>query len=539
MVVGARRLCRRGLVPLVANGALIAVISLTVVAPVAPTDIREQTVRLTGADSPLAGSETALIMGPSGIPIPTQSYADAVDRLFLQPLGFTGKTQILATPEGLQPITGVKSLGDATSNAQDEQILDNAIMAQYTSGAISPEHPLAIFGWSQSTVASTMLMSKLASQGVPSADLHFILDGDEATPNGGVLERFDLPAGSSPSIPSLDIQFTGAEPNDLYPTDVYTFGYDGFTNFPQYPIDLLSDLNAVLGILFDHLGYLGATPQQIADAVQLPTSAADTLTNYFVIPTDNLPLLEILLLIPGIGKPLYDLLAPDMSVLVNVGYGNIGSVSADGLITGGWSPTDADVATPMSFLPPASVLAQVPQALAAGWQQGVTAAMSDLQHPESYSTVLDNSQLSTVVASANAVGWTDATSPSQLLSDPTELMSLVKTVLSEFANFPVSNATITSSLTDIINDLTGTVSNDYSALLPLADTATALLVSMPAYDAQLFASELADGNLLAAIGDPIAADTALIPLAGLFGLSAPLISGLGTLVNLGDLIPGA
>ena len=42
-----------------------------------------------------------------------------------------------------------------------------------------------------------------------------------------------------------------------------------------------------------------------------------------MIPNDNLPLLEPLLLIPGIGQPLYDLLEPDTRILVNLGYGSI------------------------------------------------------------------------------------------------------------------------------------------------------------------------------------------------------------------------
>ncbi len=52
----------------------------------------------------------------------------------------------------------------------------------------------------------------------------------------------------------------------------------------------------------------------------------------------SLPLLDPLRLVPVVGDPLADLLQPDLQVLVNLGYGSI----ADG-----WSPGDADVATPM------------------------------------------------------------------------------------------------------------------------------------------------------------------------------------------------
>ncbi|MBV8349405.1 MAG: hypothetical protein JOZ49_18350, partial [Mycolicibacterium sp.] len=54
------------------------------------------------------GADTALIMGPSGFPIPPQSYVDAADQLYLVPNGYSAYTpQVLATPEGLYPITGV------------------------------------------------------------------------------------------------------------------------------------------------------------------------------------------------------------------------------------------------------------------------------------------------------------------------------------------------------------------------------------------------------------------------------------------------
>lgn len=490
------------------------------------------------ADSSL-GDGTALILGPSGIPIPSQSYIDTAASLYLESRGFTGTAQGLDTPEGLYPITGVHSLEDATSNLQDEQILDSAIEQQIAAGHVDAADPVTVFGWSQSSVASTLLMPQLASQGVPADDVHFVLVGDESAPNGGILERFDVPAGSDPSIPSFGLVFTGAQANDLYPTDVYSNEYDGFTDFPQYPANLLSDLNALLGIVFDHTAYLGDTPQQIADAIPLPTSAADTLTDYYMMPTTTLPLLEPLLLFGNDGKALYDLLEPDTKILVDLGYGNVDTVSDIENGLGGWSTGDADVATPFALSPDASVLEQLPQALANGLQLGITDAAQDLQNPESSALILDNSQLEQLVASANGVGLTDDTSASQLLTDPSALLSLAKSLLGSFANFPISDATLTSSPTDILNDLSATLSADYASLLPIADAANALLTTLPTYDANIFLDQLEAGNLLGAIGDPIAADTALIPLALVFGLSAPLESLGGTLLNLVDLIPTA
>jgi hypothetical protein len=259
---------------------------------------------------------------------------------------------------------------------------------------------------------------------------------------------------------------------------VYTAEYDGFADFPQYPIDPLSDINALVGIAVQHTAYLGLTPQQIADAIQLPTTAADTLTNYYMIPDTTLPLLEPLQLIPFIGNPLADLLNPDLSVLVNLGYGNV----ADNYL-GGWSQGNADVATPLGFLPSSSVLDQVPQALANGLQQGITDALKDLANPSNYQYSLP--------------AWVD------------ELLQLAKTI---------PGTTFTGVVPLTPQDLFDTFPPHTG--LPLLDVASALLITLPEIDYNFFTSEVAT-NPIDAIGTPIAADLGILPLA-LLGAIIPI-----------------
>ncbi len=67
---------------------------------------------------------------------------------------------------------------------------------------------------------------------------------------------------------------------------------------------------------------------------------------------------------------------------------------------------------------------------------------------------------------------------------------MAQTALSDFANFPVSDATLLSSPTDLLNDLSATLSADYATLVPVADTVDALLTSLPAYDLNLFTDQL-------------------------------------------------
>jgi PE-PPE domain len=450
------------------------IIAVTPLIPPKP-DAQVRAVRLTSgdtADSPL-GDGTALILGGSGLPTPGQPYADVVDTDYLAPRDFTGTTQIVTTPEGLYPFLGPFGETFDASEATGQQDLDTAILNQIAGGQVDAANPVDVFGYSQSSVISSLLMPELASQGVPSDDVHFILVGDESAPNGGILERFDLPAGTQPSIPSLGLTFSGPESSDLFPTDVYTNEYDGFADFPQYPVDPLSDINALLGIAFEHTTYLGLTPEQIQDAIALPTTAADTLTNYYEIPETTLPLLDPLQLIPFIGNPLTDLLNPDLSVLVNLGYGD----AADNYL-GGFSQGDADVPTTLGFLPSMSVLEQVPQALINGFEQGVSAAYNDLIDPNNYVYTLP-SWAEELVTFAKALPGTEF---SVLSPVPTTLADL-------FDTFPPHTG------------------------VPVLDVATALFVTLPEIDYNVFTSEIADNNLVDAIGIPIAADIGILPLA--------------------------
>ena len=499
----------------------ISLIAVPVAAPIPHVEVRG--VRLTsgdGADSPL-GDGTAFVMGGSGIPIPPQRYVDAADKLYLEPRDFTGTPQALDTPEGFYPTTGVNSLTADASEAQGAQILDGAITGQIAEGNVDAANPVVVFGYSQSSAMSTFTMQQLQDQGVPSDDVHFVLVGDTAAPNGGLLERFDL-SGNDLSVPSFGVTFGDPTPADLYPTDIYTLEYDGFADFPQYPIDPLSDLNAFAGMIYEHLTYLDLTPAQIANAIPLETlqSAGDSLTDYYMIPVGDLPLLDPLRLIPFVGNPLADLLQPDMTVLVNLGYGSI---------TDGWSQGPANVTTPFELFPTDLNWSDVLTALVNGVGQGVDAAIADLENPDNYQipSLLDNPTLAPLVDAAFTSGLIDTLQPTS--------EQLTQALLG--GNFPLSDATLLSPLTDLVNDFTSTLSADYASLLPIADTINALTTTLPAYDASLFVDQLEAGNLLGAIGDPIAADVALIPFAIFLG-AGPITDAVdGTLLNIADLIP--
>jgi hypothetical protein len=158
-----------------------------------------------------------------------------------------------------------------------------------------------------------------------------------SAPNGGLLERFD-----GLYSPTLGIDFNGATPPDApYDTDIYTLEYDGWADFPQYPINFLSDLNAFASIQFVHRQYPTLTPDELARKTELRPS--DGNTTYWMIPTDHLPLTQLLSEVQVAGKPLADLLEPDLKLLVNLGYDNPNPDE-------GWS-VDRDVPTQFGLFP--------------------------------------------------------------------------------------------------------------------------------------------------------------------------------------------
>jgi hypothetical protein len=379
--------CLRGVVALVVAGVIVGSAPPPLIGP--QLRVQSTAVRLASTDAANAplGDGTALLMGGTSIPQPGQPYLDAADALYLQPRGFDGTLQSLFTPEDVSP----------TSEARGEQILDSTILQEFDSGNLTAQNPLVVFGYSQSASISTAVMRELAGQGVPSNDVHFVLIGDPDNPAGG----------SELASSTLSPQYLAANvatPNDLYPTDVYTHEYDGVADFPKYPINLLSDLNAALGFIYEHGTYLSLPPEQISDAIQLPTTAADTMVNYYIIPAESLPLLDPLRLIPIIGQPLYDLLEPDTKILVDLGYGSIDQ---------GWAPGYADVVSASGLFPTNLNLGDISAALINGLQQGVSNFVADLENPDTYqiTPLVDNPSLSEVADAGYLYGFLDTPNP--------------------------------------------------------------------------------------------------------------------------------
>ena len=435
-----------------------------------------------------------LFMAGTGSPNPTTSYINSVYNLYLNNPNnmytpgvgaLTPFFNAVTTAEGGYLLTGTKDLTYNISLARGVTSLENQIAQSFAGGATS----LGVFGYSQSAQIVSLAMPQLATTYSPS-QLHFTLIGDPLAPNGGLFARFP-----GLELPSIGVTFGGGTPSDLFPTTIYTLEYDGFADFPVYPIDIFSDVNALLGILFVHGTYPTLTATQVATGFLLPGSASlgttDSMTNYYLIPTPNLPLLDPVRLIPYIGNPIADLLQPDLTYLVNWGYGNPAY---------GYSTGPANVITPFGFLPPLSATTALVPDLINGIPQGINAATNAF--------IAEGPPVLPSLSSLTSA-FTGATAGSGALAlTPTGIISAIQTANTNFAS-------------TFANDL----STAYGTLQPTADLATALAISLPSYDVNLFLdgiTQAIDGQplqgLVNAFGEPIAANVGITTLAAGFEL---------------------
>ena len=456
---------------------------------------------LMGGGATAAQSTFTVVIGGSGNPIPVQPYInDVVSRFITSSMGGflpmlpSGTVQGLFTPEGLYPLLGVKELTLNQSLMEGVQILNTQLVGPNGDlpGLLTGGNTVNVLGYSQSAIIASMEMQMLNPTNTPGGSpffnqLHFSLIGDVANPNGGLLPRFP-----GLSLPSIGVTFGTATPDNSFHTTIVTQEYDGFADFPQYPINVLSDINAFAGIAFVHGTYPTLTTQQLNTEIPLTNTVGPTTDQYFIIPTPNLPILDPLRAIPVIGNPLADLVQPDLTVLVNTGYGST---------TQGWSSGAPNVPTPFGVIPPVGPIT-VANALVNAAPQGFSAFMNDV-----------SAEAPVMASNLSPAGLSSALMGSVGTGAASGLTAQLTSALSSPDNFIQA---IQTANTTITNDISNAAANTYAVLLPTADIANALVTSVPSYDVNLFLSGVQQaiggdpvGGLVYAFGAPVAADAGL------------------------------
>ena len=196
-----------------------------------------------------------------------------------------------------------------------------------------------IFGNSQGAV----VLSRYKASHPEGTGNTFVLVENPSRPNGGILERFN-----GITIPILNVTFSGATPDNGDATIDVARQYDGWADFPKYPLNILATANAIAGMILVH----GQTQTELTAADIEAAKAGGSMyyqqhgdTTYYLIRT---PLVPILMPLRGIvPDPILGAIDPVLRGLIEMGYdrSDYSKPTGAGLFPGLDLPTAATAAS--------------------------------------------------------------------------------------------------------------------------------------------------------------------------------------------------
>ena len=277
------------------------------------------------ADTPV-DTLNALLMGGTTMPTPSIEWQDRIITDYIDPATGGNYTPVLVpTPESLATTSLPTGLADLQAAMAQQQAAD-------------PGQPYLVEGISQSAQIAVDEKIQLTQAG-QHVGVTFLLLGDPNRPDGGIDERFD--GLYTPGLGMGDL--TGAEPTDAgIPTIDIANQYDFVADYPQFPINPVADLNALLGLIYAHGAYGGGIFPEEIPALWPPSSPAsaplegpfanqyvlgsteivkqvDGDTTFYFIPTTELPLLDPLRSL-GVPESVLNIFQPALQVIVEAGY---------------------------------------------------------------------------------------------------------------------------------------------------------------------------------------------------------------------------
>lgn len=267
-------------------------------------------------------TSTVYVMGGTFQPLPKPDFVDrSVTDFVIPTVGgdyAPADRHSLYAPEQAFPFSAPE-LGIYTVNqsvAEGVDLLTEAMAAEDSA------QPYVVFGYSQSTVITMKVKADLIQRqaaGQDTAPVTFVGIGVGNRPNGGITTRLQ-----GVRIPFFDFTMNGpASTDDTHggvPTIDIVREYDGLADFPLYPLNLMSTLNALLGVVFVH-GRYDQVSLDPASPRYVPGTHTEVEgdTTYYTIPTPNLPIFDVARII-GIPEQLIDIVEPAARVLVEAGY---------------------------------------------------------------------------------------------------------------------------------------------------------------------------------------------------------------------------
>lgn len=340
-------------------GATLAVLSLGIL-PAEPTSW--PLTMSTEVD--LVADTTALVLCGTTCPTPDARWIVSVRDRYVAPTHPSQDIDYLpvTAPMTMWPATGVMRLlglilgdpqvfGPGTGAWPDEPLwklsglFDPTADQSLQTGAAGLEAAIAehsdddvvVYGYSQGAGVANVVKKRLAelyTAGSEPPKIDFVLGGDPNLPNGGLMSRFP-----GLYIPIIDMPFNGPAATDTpFSTVEINQQYDGFSDFPLHPRNMLATMNALMGMFYVHTWpFVPNLPDDPTSSPAYQGTHGDT--SYYFFATADLPLFGPMRTL-GVPEKLIDVVEPFFRVLVELGYDR--SIPA-------WEPTPARPATKLNI----------------------------------------------------------------------------------------------------------------------------------------------------------------------------------------------
>ncbi|GAA2776052.1 PE-PPE domain-containing protein [Mycolicibacterium pallens] len=243
----------------------------------------------------------ALVVGGTGKSVPSASMMHA---LYEQGIFSDPDPTGVQYPAQLWPIRGKLTLDESVAVG----------VANLDSALVGADGPVTVVGLSQGAVVVNYEKRALMAQPDPPADISFVTIGDPTNSDGGLLAK--LP---HVHIPILDATIPRAPVETPYDTTEIVHEYDGYSDFPDNPLNLLADLNALAGVIYLHPNKGGVDLNDPRNVVTSSTNSLGGTTTRIVVPTDELPLTRPLRAL-GVPDAAVDALDKPLRKIINTAY---------------------------------------------------------------------------------------------------------------------------------------------------------------------------------------------------------------------------
>lgn len=184
-----------------------------------------------------------------------------------------------------------------------------------------PTVPVKVACLSQGSDVCTQANDQLYAEGYNQSNVEYFLEGNVDNAYLGMKVWIPRIGQHGVFVPGPSVTLGAATPTSGSDAKInqVSYEYDGFARTPEYPINLLADLNAVAGTLLEHGSYSKANPYAAGNIIS--TTPDGRITN-IVIPVNEVPLLTVAKFF-GLSQHVVDVINPTLKAIIDTAYSPI------------------------------------------------------------------------------------------------------------------------------------------------------------------------------------------------------------------------